>query len=120
MAIEQENSTAAKVLDVPVDTFRDFLKFIAKHDLWDEVTAALSSADIRAVSMDRRPVEIISRLVEGKGQGEQDDPDHSEALVTPECGCNVVVTHPDIHPHTPHGGGDAGGGDAGGGDGGPH
>lgn len=114
MTTEQNSLTGYEMLEVPVDTFRDFIKFIVKHDLWDEVKQALAEADIAAVPMGPRPVEIISRLVAGKGRSQSEDSDHSDALVTPECGCNHVFTHPDLHPHmpeTPHT--DAGPGDAG-------
>ena len=126
MTTEQYVSTGHEMLEVPVDTFRDFVKFIAKHDLWDEVRQALTEAGIDTVPINRRPVQIISELVTGKGGNQSEDPDHADALVTPECGCNVVFTHPDLHPHTPSpthpdgGTGDGGIGDGGTVDGGTH
>lgn len=101
-------------VDVPVNTFREFVKLIARHDLWDEVTEALRAEGMESVTIARRPIEIISGLVSQWGSSQAEREEASLPVVVPECGCNVVVTHPDIHPHTPeHPHGDGGTGDAG-------
>ena len=108
-----ENARHAAI-EVPVDTFRSFLKFVAKHDLWDEVKEALKEAGIDTISIDHRPVQVISELVAGMGRRQSEDPHHTEALVIPECGCDSGC-NPGCQPQMPHAPGpvDAGTGDAG-------
>lgn len=96
-------------VEVPVDTLRSHVRFIAHHNLWDEVDEALKEAGIDTISMDLTPVSVISGLIADKEKKPADEPDHTKALVTPECVCNQTVTNP---PKTS-------GGDAGAGDGGP-
>ncbi|MEU5717611.1 hypothetical protein AB0G71_17820 [Streptomyces sp. NPDC020403] len=99
-----------RLADVPVDTFRSHIRFIERHNLWDEVRGALGEAGIDTVAMDIRPVRVISELVAAKEGLLPEEADHSDAVVTPECGCDSISGRP---PVTPVGGGDAGAGDAG-------
>jgi hypothetical protein len=92
-------SATGKLVDVPVDTFRSHISFVVTHDLWDDLDEALRQAGIDAITMDPRPVFVISELVANKGSQLSEDPRHAGAVVmTPECGCNGVITRP---PNTP-------------------
>jgi hypothetical protein len=111
---EEGNQVRHAVIEVPVDTFRSFMQFIAKHDLWDEVKGALKKAGMDTIPIEHRPVQVISQLVASKTSQQSDDPDHTQALVTPECGCDSGC-NPSCQPQMPHGPtgpGDAGTGDA--------
>lgn len=121
MSAEEAYPRPATTVDVPVNTFREFVKLIAKHDLWDEVNEALRVEGVESVTIARRPIEIISGLLSQWGATQAEREDVSIPVVVPECGCNVVFTHPDIHPHTPeHPHGNGGTGDAGTTDAGHH
>nr|WP_037829357.1 hypothetical protein [Streptomyces sp. NRRL S-325] len=108
--VDQAKGDGELLADVPVDTFRSHIRFIEKHNLWDEVRGALAEAGVDTVAMDIRPVRVISELVAAKGNALPEEADHSGAVVTPECGCDSISGRP---PVTPVGGGDAGAGDTG-------
>ncbi|MFE2453874.1 hypothetical protein [[Kitasatospora] papulosa] len=108
--VDQAKGDGELLADVPVDTFRSHIRFIEKHNLWDEVRGALAEAGVDTVAMDIRPVRVISELVAAKGNALPEEADHSGAVVTPECGCDSISGRP---PVTPVGEGDAGAGDAG-------
>lgn len=65
--VDQAKGNGELLADVPVDTFRSHIRFIEKHNLWDEVRGALAEAGVDTVAMDIRPVRVISELVAAKG-----------------------------------------------------
>ncbi|MGQ4409993.1 hypothetical protein ACN6K8_001065, partial [[Kitasatospora] papulosa] len=65
--VDQAKGDGELLADVPVDTFRSHIRFIEKHNLWDEVRGALAEAGVDTVAMDIRPVRVISELVAAKG-----------------------------------------------------
>ena len=103
MTVESEHSSAAygdsDLVEVPIGTFRHYMNFIAKQDLWDEATDRLQAAGIRSVVLGGAHVNIIREFVTAKGAELNNDPRHAGALVVPECS---IVCPP---PQVPHGGG---------------
>jgi hypothetical protein len=90
---------SSDLAEVPIGTFRHYLNFIVKHDLWDEATNVLQAAGIRSVLLSSAQVNIIREFVTTKGAELNNQPQHAGALVVPECS---IICPP---PQVPHGGG---------------
>lgn len=101
MPIEPDSSSVpySDLVEVPIGTFRHYMNFIVKHDLWDEATNVLQAAGIRSVVLGSAHVNIIREFVATKGTELNNDPRHAGALVVPECS---IFCPP---PQVPHGGG---------------
>jgi hypothetical protein len=101
MTVEPDSKGApyTDLVEVPIGTFRHYMNFLVKHDLWDEATNVLRTAGIRSVVLGGAQVNIIREFVETKGAELNHDPRHAGALVVPECS---IICPP---PQTPHGGG---------------
>ena len=100
MTLTQDSNEGpfSDLAEVPIGTFRHYMNFIAKHDLWDEATNVLQAAGIRSVVLGGRQINIIREFVATKGAELKNDPAHAGALVVPECS---VVCRPPKTPADP-------------------
>jgi hypothetical protein len=83
------------LVEVPIGTFRHYMNFIVKHDLWDEATNRLQAAGLRGVVLGGSHVNVIREFVAGKGADLNREPQHAGALVLPEC---ALVCRPPKSP----------------------
>lgn len=99
---------AEPIVDVPVETLHDHLRFLQEHDLWGEATDALKEAGISTTPMSLQTVHVISELVVAKVRQLRRKADDPDAVVSPRCRSG--------NGGDAGGGGDGGGGGGGGGD----
>ncbi|MET8697947.1 hypothetical protein ABZW10_03555 [Kitasatospora sp. NPDC004723] len=101
MTEEKGNSSApyGDVVEVPIGTFRHYMNFIVKHDLWDDATSALQAAGINGVVLGGQLVKVIREFVDAKGAELNNDPTHAGALVVPEC--SIVCPQPKTPANPP-------------------
>jgi hypothetical protein len=98
-ASASDSTPYGDLVEVPIGTFRHYVTFIVKHNLWDEATSALQAAGTRGVVLGGPHVQVIREFVEAKGAELNKDPEHAGALVVPEC--SILCPQPQV----PHGGG---------------
>ncbi len=97
--------------EVPVSQFSRFLKFIAKHDLLDELEQHLKERGCDKLLISFEPVKAIGTIIEKKSSDlvAEHQKGASAAPIEPalRCACNGTTgTKP---PNTPDGGGGDGG-----------
>ncbi len=100
MTTTHDSSSApySDLVEVPIGTFRHYMNFIVKHELWDEVTNVLQAAGIRNVVIGGPHVKVIREFVATKGAELNNDPRHAGALVVPECS---IICRPPKTPADP-------------------
>jgi hypothetical protein len=54
------------VVEIPVRQLTRFLKFIAEHDLWDELEQHLHDRSCDKLLMSWEPVEAVAKIVEAR------------------------------------------------------
>jgi hypothetical protein len=97
--------------EMPISYFKGVMKFIAEHDLWDEVEKHLKDQRCVKLKISFEPIESVGRLLQKKVSSGTITP---RMQVLASCGCNGPLgprpgpTSPSP-PHGPDGGG--GGGD---------
>ncbi len=98
MAVEMDTSSGPykEFSEIPIGTFRHYINFIVKHELWDEVTSALQAAGMRSVVLTGAQVNIIRQFVDAKGAELRADPQPAGTLVVPECS---ILCPPAQFPH---------------------
>jgi hypothetical protein len=47
-----------------VDSFLDFVRFVARNDLWDEAKAALESQNIHHITVSSAPIRAVRQLID--------------------------------------------------------
>lgn len=85
------------LLQVPVATFRDFIMFITKNELWDEATALLQAHGLESVAMGRGHVDLICNFVEAKEREFEMDPEKKDTA-RPRCS---IIKPPPKTPKSP-------------------
>jgi hypothetical protein len=97
--MEKTNLDIERLTEVPVRQFTRFLRFIAEHDLWDELEQQLKDRGCDKLLMSFEPVKAIGTMAETRSRelsGKQSE-DSSDVLL---CGCNGSLG-PQPGPVTP-------------------
>ncbi|WAZ19017.1 hypothetical protein STRCI_000036 [Streptomyces cinnabarinus] len=102
-------STGENFAESDIDNAVEFMKFLAKNDLWDEIKETLRVAGITEVRVSAEPVREIRKMIStqvmpGDRLSRQE---RIHALVIEECGCGGSPG-PGHGPVSPSGGGDGG------------
>ncbi|MFD5890563.1 hypothetical protein ACFWHQ_31955 [Streptomyces sp. NPDC060334] len=107
-------STSEDFAESDIDNAIEFLRFLAKNDLWDEIKEALRVAGITDVRVSAGPVREIRKMISAQVMpGDRlSRQERIHALVIEECGCGGSPG-PGHGPVSPSGGGDGGAGDGG-------
>ena len=96
---------AEEMLEPSVKLFVGFMKFIARHDLWDEIEKELAEEGITKIIMARRPIDIVRQSVMDTVRVLHSDEERENSPIL-ACGCPPPQTPtnpppwtwPDPHP----------------------
>ncbi|GGY18200.1 hypothetical protein [Streptomyces djakartensis] len=102
-------STAEDFAESDIDNAVEFLRFLAKNDLWDETKEALRKAGITDLRVSAAPVREIRQMITAQVMPTDrlSRQERIHALVIEECGCGGSPG-PGHGPVSPSGGGDGG------------
>jgi hypothetical protein len=97
--------SAEELLEPSVKVFAEFMKFIARHDLWDEIEKELAEEGITKIIMARRPIDIVRQSVMNNVRMLHSEEEREKSPMV-ACGCPAPQTPttpppwtwPDDHP----------------------
>jgi hypothetical protein len=73
-------------MDVPIETFRMFAKYVADNDLWDEVEHLLKSQGHTQVRISFDPTKAVAQLLKRKAAAHNKPGLRSHPINKCECG----------------------------------
>jgi hypothetical protein len=93
-----------------VEQFKALMKFVADHDLWDQIEKELTAKGVTEIMVSSEPIRHVRKLITDTVLSRHDlgRDSRARALFISRCGCGVSTPGPGHGPVSPTGGGDGG------------
>src|SRR3954451_10965496 len=82
---------AEELLEPSVKLFVGFMKFIARHDLWEKIEKELAEEGITKIILARRPVDIVRQSIMDTVRALHSDEERESSPIL-ACGCPAPQT----------------------------